>query len=142
MLALNAILFEPADSTNNNQITVSIPQNTTVVGGVVSRTTLRLPTDLTFADFYSRVCARMDLDPQSARIGYKLSGDRVRDASNQLFNAVDYRLAVEKVLEKARRARHRDVVLELFNLVCISRSVVYNVLSIQFPGTCNSCRRR
>ncbi|KAE9389953.1 hypothetical protein BT96DRAFT_1002732 [Gymnopus androsaceus JB14] len=83
---------------------------------VTGRTTLHLPRDLGFADFYSRVCVCMDLDPQSARIGYKLSGDRVRDAPNQLSNAVDYQFAVNKVLEKVRHAHSREVVLVLFNL--------------------------
>lgn len=96
---------------------VSVPQHTAVIGGVVTRAQLRLPTSLSFADFYSRVCARMDLDPLTARIGYKISGDRVRDDPNQLSNVDDYRFAVQKVVDKASRARSRAVVLELFNLV-------------------------
>ena len=61
-------------------ISISVPLNSGVVGAVVSRATLRLPLDIPFQDFYTRVCMRMDLDPLEAALGYKFHCDRVRDA--------------------------------------------------------------
>lgn len=60
----------------------------------------------------------MDLDPVSAHVGWKISGDRARDAPNWLSNEDDYRFAVDRVVDNARCARSQEVVLELFNLVC------------------------
>ena len=60
-------------------INVSVPLNTGIVGGTVSRVTLRLALDISFQDFFSRVCARMDLDPLKASLGYKFHTDRARD---------------------------------------------------------------
>jgi hypothetical protein len=99
-------------------IDVSIPLNTGVVGGAIVRVNLRLPTDISFADFFSHVCARMDLDPLDANLGYKYGSDRVRDAPNRLSNEEELRMVMEKGRNKLWLARKREVVLEIHNLVC------------------------
>ena len=99
-------------------IDVSILLNTGVVGGVIVRVNLRLPTDIPFADFFNRVCARMDLDPLDAKLGYKYGSDRVRDPPNQLSNEEELRVAMEKGRNKLRLARTQEVILEIHNLVC------------------------
>ena len=38
-----------------------------------------MPTDISFEDFFSRVCAKMDLLPLKALLRYKFSGDRKND---------------------------------------------------------------
>ena len=48
-----------------SHISLTIPLNTGIIGGIVTQTPLRLPVDLAFNDFYLRVCARMDLEPSS-----------------------------------------------------------------------------
>jgi hypothetical protein len=78
----------------------------------------RLPIDIPFVDFFSRVCARMDLDPLDARLGYKYGSDRARDPPNQLSNEEELRNAMEKGRNKLRLARTRGVILEIHNLVC------------------------
>jgi hypothetical protein len=67
-------------------INVSIPINTGVVRGTVSRVTIPLALDISFEDFFSRVCACMDLDPLEASLGYKFHTDRAQDAPHQLSN--------------------------------------------------------
>jgi hypothetical protein len=56
-----------------------VPLNTNVVGGIVSQKPLRLPVDLSFEDFFTCVCAHMELNPVNVNIGYKFSGDRKTD---------------------------------------------------------------
>lgn len=58
-------------------ISVSVPLNSGVVGGVVSCALLRLPLDIPFRDFFSHVCTCMDLDPLEATLRYKFHTDRV-----------------------------------------------------------------
>ena len=78
------------------QIDVSIPLNTGVAGGVTVRANLRLPTDLSFQDFFSHVCTHMDLDPLDAKLGYKYAFDRARDPPNQLSSEEELCVAMEK----------------------------------------------
>ncbi|KAJ3978691.1 hypothetical protein F5890DRAFT_1479140 [Lentinula detonsa] len=106
-----------ANPANVTQYTVSVPLNTGTVGGIVRRTKLRLPTNLAFNDFFSRICARMDLDPVSACIGYKIvPGQRARDKPYQISNEGEYRAAVTNVVDRIDRARTREVFMEILNL--------------------------
>lgn len=96
---------------------LSIPLNTNVVGGIITQTPLRLPIDLTFEDFFSRICAKMELDLLTAKIGCKLSGNHKADAPYQLANEDEFRFVMERVIDKIKRARTKEVIIELFNLV-------------------------
>lgn len=98
-------------------IDISVPLNTGVVGGRISRVQIRLPVDIPFEDFFSRICAKMDLDPANAELGYKFHNDRVRDAPHQLSNDQQLREAFEQGCDLIKRARSRRVVLEIHNLV-------------------------
>lgn len=115
MLHLPAI---PPSNNNVQMITVSVPLNTTIVGGLVTRRELRIPSDLIFADFYSRMCANMDLDPNNAFIGYKFHTDRVKDAPRQLSSELDYQPMMQEMVRRVLAARSRNPVLFLHNLVC------------------------
>ncbi|KAJ8582876.1 hypothetical protein M405DRAFT_846184 [Rhizopogon salebrosus TDB-379] len=97
-------------------ITVSVPLNTGTAGANVSRVQMRLPLDITFEDFFSRVCAKMDLDPSGAQLGYKFSTDRVRDDPNQLSSELQLREAMERGERLLNRARTREIILEIHNL--------------------------
>jgi hypothetical protein len=98
-------------------ITVSVPLNSGLVGAIVSRTDLRLPVDISFQDFFSRVCARMDLDPLEAALGYKFHTDRAHDPPHQLSNEDELRNAMSRGKELIKNARTRTVSLEIHNLV-------------------------
>ncbi|PPR02239.1 hypothetical protein CVT24_011467 [Panaeolus cyanescens] len=97
-------------------VTFSLPLNTNVVGGIVTRVTLSLPSDLPFQDFFSRICAHMDLSPSSAILGYKMTGDLVRTAPYRLMDEEDLRNAMSKAVLKIQRARTREIIVEIHNL--------------------------
>jgi hypothetical protein len=99
-------------------IDVSIPLNTEVVRGAIVHVNLYLPTDISFANFFSCVCAQMDLDPLDANLGYKYGSDRVCDALNRLSNEEELQMVMEKGWNKLQLAHKREVVLEIHNLVC------------------------
>jgi len=60
----------------------------------------------------------MDLDLLNASLGYKLSGDPVRTPPYCLTNDEELREAIKKGIEKTRRARTREVFVEIHHLVC------------------------
>ncbi len=99
-------------------INVSVPLNTGIVGGTVSRVTLRLALDISFQDFFSCVCARMDLDPLEASLGYKFHTDHARDPPHCLSNEEELRGAMLHGEDLMKRARTRVIYLEIHNLVC------------------------
>ncbi|KAG1771527.1 hypothetical protein EDD22DRAFT_947961 [Suillus occidentalis] len=92
-------------STSDTNITVSVPMNTGVPRGQVSCVQLRLPVDIGFEDFFSRVCAKMDLNPSEAQLGYKFNTDHVRDDPNQLSSEMQLQIFN---LQKAQAAGHRS----------------------------------
>ena len=98
-------------------ITVSVPLNTVIVGGLVTRREFRIPSDLTFADFFSRVCANMDVQPEEALIGYKYHNDRAKDPPRQLKDESEYVVMMMEMVRKVLAARSRTPVLFLHNLV-------------------------
>ncbi|KAG2749318.1 hypothetical protein P692DRAFT_20732641 [Suillus brevipes Sb2] len=102
--------------TSDTNITVSVPMNTGVPRGQVSRVQLCLPVDIGFEDFFSRVCAKMDLNPSEAQLGYKFNTDRVRDDPNQLSSEMQLREAMERGKRLLTRARTHEIILEIFNL--------------------------
>lgn len=99
-------------------VTFSIPLNTEVAGGVVTRVFLQLPSDIIFGDFFSRVCARMDISPTDALLGYKFSGDPARTLPYHLSNEEELHDAIKKGIGKMKRSRTREVFIEIHNLVC------------------------
>jgi hypothetical protein len=107
-------------------LTFSIPLNTGVVGGIVTRISLQLPTDILFEDFISRVCARMDLNPADSLLGYKLSGDAIRTPPYNLSNEDELREAITKGIKKTQRARSLEVFIEIHNMVRDSMIWIYS----------------
>lgn len=98
-------------------VTVSVPLNTAVIGSLVTRRELHIPSDLTFADFYSRMCANMDLNPSEASVGYKFHTDHARDPPRELSSESDYLPMMQEMVRKVLAARTRNPVLFLHNLV-------------------------
>jgi hypothetical protein len=95
------------------------------MGGKVSRIVLRLPVDIPFEDFMSRVCARMGLDPRNANLGYKYPKDLRRSQWHALANEEDLRAAMDRGVGYIHRARKRRIILEVENLVCVVPLFVY-----------------
>lgn len=98
-------------------ITVSIPLNTGIVGGLVTRRELHLPSNLAFADFYSRICANMDIQPKDASVGYKYHNDKAKDPPRQLSDVNEYNAMMNEMVRKVLAARSKNPVLFLHNLV-------------------------
>lgn len=96
---------------------ISIPRNTGVPGAIVSRVTISVPLDISFNDFFDRVCAQMDLHPGNTRIGYKYPRDRVRDPPHQLSNDEELRQALDIGVGLTQCARSRVILMEIHNLV-------------------------
>jgi hypothetical protein len=65
------------------------------------------------------MCKNMQLDQTVAVLGYKFSGDRVRDPPRQLSTAADYRLAMEEIQRRVKNARTKEHKLVLHDLVCV-----------------------
>jgi hypothetical protein len=60
----------------------------------------------------------MDLKPADALLGYKLSSDPIRTPPYQLSNEEELREAIGKGVDKEKRARTREVFIEIHNMVC------------------------
>lgn len=70
-----------------------------------------------FLEFWTEMCQKMQLDKDTAVLGYKLSSDRVKDSPRQLSTAEDYNFAMEGIQKKLRNARSKEHKLILHNLV-------------------------
>ncbi|KIK12106.1 hypothetical protein PISMIDRAFT_45780, partial [Pisolithus microcarpus 441] len=101
-------------------ISVSVPLNTGVVGGTVSCVQLCFALDVDFKDFFSRVCAKMDLDPKVAELGYKYHTDRVHDPPHQLSDSEQLSEAFEHGHQLMKWACGRQVILEIHNLLPVT----------------------
>ena len=110
------LISPPATS----QIELSIPRNTAVPGAVVTRIMRKVPYDISWEDFRARICAHMDLDPQHARLGYKLPNSRVRDPPQELSDEFDLRGDLDTTARVMQCARTRKVTLELHKLVSLT----------------------
>ena len=108
---------------------VSILLNTAIVGGLITHRELRIPSDLTFADFFSRVCANMDIKPEDASIGYKYHNDRARDPPRQLGSEDEYVAMMGEMVRKVLAARSRNPVLFLHNLVRYEQHLNFRTIS-------------
>jgi len=67
---------EAPDRTN---ILVSFPINSGVIGVAATTRMCLWDTRKLFAEFWLQMCTNMQLNPQTAVIGYKISSDRVKD---------------------------------------------------------------
>jgi hypothetical protein len=76
--------------------------------------------DIPTGDFFDRVCARMDLDPKDAVLGYKFEVDPKKSIIQLPSNdVVAFATMLEKVKSRIARARTRAVVLEIHDLVYV-----------------------
>lgn len=88
-----------------------------------SRAEIIFEWDIPTGDFFDWVCARMDIDPKEAVLGYKFDVDPKKSIiqlppnDNGAFNAM-----LEKVKSRLACARTHAVILEIHDLVCFSVS--------------------
>ena len=84
---------------------------------MVTRVFLRLPSDIIFGDFFSHVCARMDISPTDSLLGYKFSGDPACTLPYRLSNEEELHDAIKKGIGKMKRSQKHDVFIKIHNLV-------------------------
>ena len=90
----------------------------------MSRAEIAFKWDILYGDFFDRVCARMDLNPEEAILGYKFDADAKRTIIRLPQNGSDvFNLMLDKIKSCIARARTRAVVLEIHDLVC---SILFN----------------
>ena len=109
----------PDNNTPALGFTVSIPLKQFRRKDTPSRAEVTFEWDIPYGDFYDRVCARMDLDPKEAILGYKFEVDpkksiiRLPSDNLTVFNTM-----LEKTKARIQRARTRAVILQVHDLVC------------------------
>lgn len=96
----------------------SFPKNTATFGARLQRVLRDIEVVIEFADFFSQACANMDLDVETAEMGWKLKGQRKGDAPCSLATAADFKIAMDLAVAKQQRALSIAVEVEIFNLVC------------------------
>ena len=102
--------------------TISVPLKQSRRTDTISRAEIAFEWDVLHGDFYDRVCARMDLDPKEAILGYKFELDpkssilQLPQNDPHIFDGM-----LEKIKSRIARARTCTVVLEIHNLVCFIR---------------------
>lgn len=109
-------------------IDLSIPRNTEVPNGIVTRINLRLETDLPFKDFFRRFALRW-ISRLMRQFWATSSPVTVYQMFLILSNPEELAVAMAKGIEKIKRARSRDVVMEIHNLVlCLSHVIYFGLL--------------
>jgi hypothetical protein len=101
-----------------HNIPTSVPLHSGHAGGVTAFEELILPADISFDDFYTRVCAKMSLQGQDILLGYRFNKDLRRAPYHHLTNENELRAAMAKGADLIEWARTRRVVLEIQNMVC------------------------
>lgn len=92
-------------------------KNSAIAGAQRKKSRLDLEVSLSFDDFWSRACAKMDLDPNDAELGWKFEGQLKGDLCNELGSADDLEDLFEKAIQKEKRKHTRDVEVNMHNLV-------------------------
>ena len=115
-----AFVNSPVDDVLALGFIVSVPLKQFRRNDIPSRDEIAFEWDIPYGDFYDRICARMDLDPKEAMLGYKFTVEtktsivRLPSNGSAIFNVM-----LEKIKSRIARARTRPVVLEIHNLVCL-----------------------
>jgi|ERR1700722_4568856 len=111
-----------------------IPLNTTKAGATPSCRDILFNTDIHFDDFFDRICAIMEIERQSASIGWKFTMDRRTDPSHQLATAYDLACAFQRAVDLMKNKRiKKAVVLEVVNLVTRLTLLSPIIFLIDFP---------
>jgi hypothetical protein len=80
---------------------------------------LVLPTDISFKDFHSKVCAEMGLEPQTASLGYMFNMDLCRAPRQDPASGRQLHAAVDKGANLIECSCACRMVLEIQNMVVI-----------------------
>ena len=98
-------------------VSIEYPVDSDTIGVLTTTKECLWDTTKSFPEFWAEICKKMRLDQETAVIGYKLSGDCVKDSARQLSTAEEYKSAMEEIQRKVRNARTKAHKLILHNLV-------------------------
>jgi|ERR1700691_1470535 hypothetical protein len=124
---LRQIPTDISDSRSNILVVCHIAVSLAIRTGQV-RTTfdeIVIPTNISFEDFYFKVCRKMGLESKTASLGYKFNKDLRREPYQDLANEHQLRVALARGADLIERARKRRVVLEVQNIVSTSLLAMY-----------------
>jgi hypothetical protein len=76
-----------------------------------------LETDIAWADFLSRCCANLDLDPRTAELGYRISGQGPRTVPAAISSVEEFGIAMTRITDIVSRARSTTYGIEVIDLV-------------------------
>ena len=93
-------------------VTVRIPVNNKLARDI------RFPSAIPHVDFMDRICAAMDLDPNTAQLGWKSNDEPKRSRAHQLSTQADMNDAFQKLIKmKDNPRRYKEVIMEIIPLV-------------------------
>ncbi|KAF7968605.1 hypothetical protein HWV62_30021 [Athelia sp. TMB] len=90
-------------------------KNLAIVGAQRKKSRLRLEVTLPFKDFWACACARMDLDPDDAELGWKFEGQPRGELCNELSIAEDLDNLFTKAINKEKQKVTREVEVNIHN---------------------------
>lgn len=98
-------------------VSIEYPVDSDTIGVPTTTKMCLWDTTKSFPVFWAEMCRKMQVDQETAVLGYKLSGDRVKDSARQLSTVEEYKSAIEEIRRKVRNARTKEHKLILHNLV-------------------------
>lgn len=76
------------------------------------------PTTIPYVDFFDRICAAMDIDPNTSQLGWKSNDEPKRSRAHQLSTEADMKTAFRKLSNmKHNPRRYKEVVMEIIFFV-------------------------
>jgi hypothetical protein len=94
------------------QVTVRVPIDHKLTRDI------KVPTGISHDDFFDRICAAMDVDPKTTRLGWKSNDESKRSPAHQLLTEDEMKDAFRTVLNMMRNPRrYKEVVMEIIPLV-------------------------
>jgi len=98
-----------------------IPLNTMKAGEIASCWDISFNTDIRFDNFFDRICAMMEVERQSASLGWKFTTDRWADLSHQLKTPDDVDGTFKSTVDRmCNKWVGKEVIIEIINLVSLT----------------------
>jgi len=109
--------------TDSSMVDIQFPVNSDTIGVPTTVKVCSWDTGRSFPEFLAEMCTKMQLDQDTAVLGYKLSADRVKDSVRQLSTVEEYKFAMAEIRKKvggARSVKHKLVLHNLVSTLSIS----------------------
>lgn len=116
-ISLTVMLSNHVTKADPSTVSIAFPVESNAINAPATIRECVWDTRKSFAEFWGEMCKNMQLDQTVAALGYKFTGDRVKDPPRALSTAEDYRIAMEEIQRRVRTARTKEHKLVLHNLV-------------------------